>query len=311
MRPPGTPPGYVLWEGCILIREEELLSRSYHFGSAWPDGIVPIQFDPNLNQSERDGVLDALRVCWSTNARIQFKYRDGEPDFINVTRSPIPNVSFSTSVGRQDDGGQQQVQICDTGWGDLFHVTHEFFHAIGFFHEQSRPDRDGYVEIMWSHIPVNRHSQFEIQPDSDTLGTPYDYMSIMHYDECLFSTCASACAGDLENCRTIRTLDPSYQTAIGNRLFISAYDALDLRLVYGEGRCYYLTGSYCPSQLCPRDGSIAAPFRDHVTFLNNGDNTTGWFLGGTSYSVNNVNGGILSRPMTLKAHAGNALFVRQ
>ena len=62
-------------------------------------------------------------------------------------------------------------------------VVHEIGHAIGWIHEQARPDRDSYIRINYNVIPPSWHSQFDKFASSDIndYDVDYDYRSIMHY----------------------------------------------------------------------------------------------------------------------------------
>ena len=64
-------------------------------------------------------------------------------------------------------------------------VEHEMGHAIGFWHEQSRTDRDNFVRIISANIQRNLEYNFEkrSEADNNNYNVPYDYGSIMHYSQ--------------------------------------------------------------------------------------------------------------------------------
>ena len=60
---------------------------------------------------------------------------------------------------------------------------------MGFWHEQSRPDRDDYIQINSINIKPGRSHNFKIRNsfNIDYQGTVYDYKSVLHYSRKSFS----------------------------------------------------------------------------------------------------------------------------
>ena len=64
-------------------------------------------------------------------------------------------------------------------------VIHEIGHAIGFYHEHQRHDRDEHVQVLWDNLRSQSfHREFDKleEGEANTLGYGYDYASVMHYD---------------------------------------------------------------------------------------------------------------------------------
>lgn len=64
--------------------------------------------------------------------------------------------SCFSSVGNRHVG-KQRLSI-GTNCDRIATIEHEFLHALGFWHEQSRSDRDDYVKIMWDRITEGREA---------------------------------------------------------------------------------------------------------------------------------------------------------
>ena len=81
----------------------------------------------------------------SAKTCISFVKHENEPDYIEFDFTK----SYSRShVGRI--GGKQEIYL--TKDVRAFKVAHEVMHALGFWHEHQRPDRDGHIEILENNI---------------------------------------------------------------------------------------------------------------------------------------------------------------
>ncbi len=162
----------------------------------WPNGVVPyVHVYGSLDDNYV--INDAIRH-WQQRTGLRF-----EP-ISATTPSSVDHVYFvkgvgcSSSVGRQ--GGRQFV-VLEGGCG-LSGVIHELGHAIGFWHEQSREDRDTFVEILWNNIQSGEAYNFEKHvSDGDDFG-PYDFGSIMHYGATAFGKPDPVTGNPMQTIRT-------------------------------------------------------------------------------------------------------------
>jgi len=303
----GVPPGYTLFEGDIVIPTNSPLAIRQDNGIQpaaiyprrgstryWPNGIVPFLFKNDVTQANRTRALAAMAE-WEAVANIDFIPRTGHPDYI-VIRNSSGN---SSAVGRQ--GGAQWVSI--NSWLARFVIVHELGHALGYWHEQSRSDRNDYIQVNWDNIQDGKEHNFT-KEEGARYYRPYDFDSLMHYGSCAFSTCA-ACSYSDPNCRTITVLQP-YDTPwqngnpadgeIGQRDHLSHWDATIMSFLYPYDDWRFADSSNSRSG----DGTFLDPYRslmDAVSSVPSGG--TIWIEPG-HYSATYL----FAKPMTWKSALG-------
>ncbi len=145
----------------------------------WPARKIFYKIDSSYNEAERAQIARAIEEV-SKSACVRFHERsEQQANYILIH----PGNRCYSSIGMV--GGRQNLSLAKSGCVTVGIIMHELLHALGFFHEQSRPDRDQYVKIHWENVQSKYEDNF-MKYGFDkitTLGSPYDYGSIMHYSK--------------------------------------------------------------------------------------------------------------------------------
>ncbi|CAG5124335.1 unnamed protein product [Candidula unifasciata] len=184
----------------------------------WTNNEIPFEIDYfQFNKDEVQIIYDAMYI-WQHHTCLRFRPREThDRNFVKFMKGEF---CYSTTHGM--NGGQQNIslpQVCFNRQSTL----HEIGHAIGFYHEHKRPDRDQYITVHEENIEDKFKYAFEKSNEIETYGLPYDYTSIMHYPWNAFSK---------NNEITIQTKDPSFQNIIGQTQDLSYYDIQLANLMY-------------------------------------------------------------------------------
>ncbi|XP_069393162.1 meprin A subunit beta-like [Paralichthys olivaceus] len=255
---------------------------------------VSYVLENDLDINARGVILKAFDE-YRLKSCIDFKPRDSEYYYISVKQL---NGCYSY-VGKFFSGQDLSIgRFCD----DIAIVEHEFLHALGFHHEQSRYDRDDHVTIVFENIIKGFENNFNKvnQSQSTISGLPYDYTSVMHYGPDSFTN---------GNGSTIVTKDPKFQSVIGQREQMSPIDVKELNRRYKcnstiafKMSCSFSNGSMCGMNNCSKSGegsgwemvkqAQGGPKTDHTTLPNASSEKgegVGYFMHASTASIQEGN----------------------
>ncbi|XP_067136383.1 astacin-like metalloprotease toxin 5 isoform X3 [Centruroides vittatus] len=168
-----------LFEGDIRLDTSFGESRAVVWNHrVWDNGIIYYKFSPDIKVTRILYLLTSFRYIELVTC-LRFVYRKTEENYIFIQEGDGCN----SHVGKI--GGRQILNL-DSGCWYFGVILHEVCHAIGLYHEHTRPDRDKYIKILWDNIIDGKKKVFEINRFVKICG-PYSYDSIMHYHPTVFA----------------------------------------------------------------------------------------------------------------------------
>ncbi|KAK7498395.1 hypothetical protein BaRGS_00010349, partial [Batillaria attramentaria] len=218
-------------EGELRPQERKIVSSA---SSLWPDAVIPYSFNTGNRRFaniESRKAVEAAMAQWETSTCVRFVERGTAAfaaarvkhgAFLDIGGGP----GCAASVGYRGERPYRVylneekcmlhfaldvLLVWDTELGT---IIHELGHAIGFFHEQARADRNNYVTVHDENVRNEYEANFRTSPLASD-AEKYDLSSVMHYGPKSFSKNGQD---------TLTAKDPFLQFLLGRRSHLSFYD---------------------------------------------------------------------------------------
>ncbi|GCC19648.1 hypothetical protein chiPu_0018442 [Chiloscyllium punctatum] len=121
-----------------------------HNSCLWPSSnmniYVPYIFRSNYNKAQR-AVITASMAELETLTCVKFKYRTREMTYLEF----IDGIGCWSYVGPGKQRAQE-ISLQKPHCVQVGIIQHQLMHALGFYHENCRTDRDDYVELKMENI---------------------------------------------------------------------------------------------------------------------------------------------------------------
>uniref|UniRef100_A0A914VKP1 Metalloendopeptidase n=1 Tax=Plectus sambesii TaxID=2011161 RepID=A0A914VKP1_9BILA len=211
-----------LYQGDIVIEKDptNVQHEAAIRDMTWPDAIVPYTID--IFDSRGKALIEDAMNEFMDKTCVKFRPKTADDDyFIKI----VAKDGCASTVGRSRFAFNGQEVFLSDGCYNPGTIRHELMHTLGFYHEQSRTDRDNYIRIIWENIESGLEDQFEKNNyrEVSNLGSSYDYGSLMHYPFNAFSRD--------ESVPTITKIDGS-TVGFGQRRGFSDTDLYEINKLY-------------------------------------------------------------------------------
>ncbi len=186
----------------------------------WQNKTIKYFISPGFTTAEVQYILDGLSILEQEVCL----------DFVpSLTMSTTPCIVFAYNTEKNAspigmNSSKRNTIYLSSGGFTRSTVIHEVMHSLGFFHEQSRNDRDNYVIVYRENVEDGHWHNFQKVVDQGLEAmnlSPFDFDSIMIYDSNAFA---------IEGTLTMTKLDGSY---ISRKTSLSNYDKAALNFIYG------------------------------------------------------------------------------
>eukprot|EP00795_Rhopilema_esculentum_P010342 gene10342-19039_t len=145
-----------MFEGDMILTEEQ--KQDFLYGSPnyqiplaatktslWPT-TIPYSMESSIASSSRAvSAINAAIADYQNLTCLRFVKRTNELGYLHFYQGS----GCSSPVGYYRRANR--ISLASGCWSKGI-VMHEIAHSLGFYHEQSRPDRDNYVTILWNNI---------------------------------------------------------------------------------------------------------------------------------------------------------------
>ncbi|KAI0226778.1 Zinc metalloproteinase dpy-31 [Lamellibrachia satsuma] len=177
----------VIWDETVTSIRSGDLRRSYvdakKMEKTLQKAMKPLPVDNDaIKRGNKDQVLELLAQLRRLLEKRQRYRRAADSGETSVPMADVVKC-LQQLLGRGEHDRDDQKVAQRT-------IVHEVGHSLGLWHEQSRPDRDDYIQVMWDNIPDDKKTDFLKKSWQNTVvhGVGYDLDSVMHYPSWAMAT---------------------------------------------------------------------------------------------------------------------------